>query len=134
MKTYIKDVAIGTKVICQYSNSPATMLGFYGGYVVLGWEERPMEGGGTGWNRTNGNFTAMVRDITIGKEYDHINWFYWVGRSCTVEMFEQAIINPNQVCAGCNLPAPHTNPNVGDKFVCVACKFLADLDAVSANG
>jgi len=135
MKQYIKNLPIGTRVLYEYTSSEATMLGYYGGYAVIGWEEKPTNSvGSIGWHRTSPNFTTMVGNVDIREDFDKMNWFYWISKTSMVEVLEDKILNANQVCVGCNLPAPHASPNVGDKFICIACKFFADLDAVASGG
>jgi hypothetical protein len=129
MKKRVLDVPVGTDV--SYNNVVSKIIAHCGDNILLGWKTKPM---GMGWSRTHDNFKYLQDDckLRIGDEY---HWFWYIGYYDSVEVLEETIINGNQVCMGCNLPAPHKAPNVGaDKFICVACEFLSDLDAVAAGG
>lgn len=89
------------------------------------------------WNgRKNNN--ACSRDLIdrySGTEFNVIpayiknmpyEWFKWFMGNFTVKVIE-AIISPDQVCIGCNLPSPHVKPNLDNKFQCVSCKVLETL-------
>jgi hypothetical protein len=60
---------------------------------------------------------------------DTTRWkfFSWMSGGTLVRLGAPEVKYPNQKCSGCGLPAPHKDPNVGDKFLCVGCKFLSEL-------
>jgi len=133
MNCYIKNVPVGTQFISEYSLHPCVLLEFFGGYALLGWDVKPDDM--NSWNRSHSNFRHMCNGgFVLGQEFNHINWFYWVSPTCMVDIIEDIVINANQVCSGCNLPAPHAAPNVGEKFVCASCSFLAGLDTAATGG
>ncbi len=127
IQKYIRNVPIGTRII--YGNIPAVVIARRGQYsqTLIGLDKIVH---GTGWPRNNG----QAYGIDIAPEYDYVKYFWWVENTEIVEVPETQIQNINQVCVGCNQPAPHAKPNVGDKFVCPPCMFLATLDVGAVGG
>jgi hypothetical protein len=53
--------------------------------------------------------------------------YVWTNAHLMVKLVEPLIKHPNQKCIGCNLPAPHADPNKAGEFVCVSCALLGTL-------
>ena|SRR5271165_6400108 len=129
IKKHIKDVPVGTTI--KWDNRFWVKLPDFSGACTIGCEKLQKE---YVWGRQSNNFSLMTREFPLRKEFDHIQYFYWINQLVAVYLEEDEILFSNQICIGCNLPAPHIAPNVGDKFICTSCKFLQTLDVVPASG
>jgi hypothetical protein len=68
--------------------------------------------------------------ITAGQSVPNINDYlygWWYGNEMKVQLCEEPIRFPAQVCMDCKIPAPHAKPNVGLQFVCASCIVLREL-------
>lgn len=83
---------------------------------------------------------VKIRQTTIAFEEQHgrIGWpmpqeyncgFGWhVDYDLRVMLLFNEIISPNLKCSVCQLPAPHSHPNVGNEFfICTGCRVLGEL-------
>jgi hypothetical protein len=138
-----QDIELGMEISYNaYSmNLVSTVIALDTNTFLIGWKEKPLKsisGIQIGWGRDSCDFDCIKRSPNRKKlihNFYEYNYFWWVGyNDGNYAIVSAVIISPNQVCIGCNLPSPHVKPNIKDKFACVACRFLADLDGVALGG
>jgi hypothetical protein len=75
------------------------------------------------WSRDPKNYIT-----TDNREYSNeYKQHAWIPPGTLVKVIRSALLFLNQKCIGCNLPAPHVKPNVGDAFVCRSCQFIESI-------
>lgn len=123
---YIRNVRVGTIIeLCTHPGAPtieAEIIGWYiSGERCVAWNSEALYGKHvSGLDYANPSYH-------ITQSYKRYKYFQWVAAE-TIVSIVPAIISPNQVCIGCNLPAPHTKPNQPeDKFRCDFCTVMSDL-------
>jgi len=63
--------------------------------------------------------------IPIAKTF---KYYYWLSPLTEVWLAAEQIVKTDQICVGCNMPAPHGKANMPDnKFQCLSCKVLEEL-------
>src|SRR5271165_4338844 len=127
-------ITLGTKVL--YYETPAIVVSHKNnmGMFLIATNTKPTC---WGWDTDSYNYTDLKKSFIKSISSDDIKnykWYWWVQADDSRCVLDDIIISPNQVCIGCNLLSPHVKPNINDKFVCVACRFLADLDGVALGG
>jgi hypothetical protein len=61
--------------------------------------------------------------------YDQCDYCVWIPCHVMVKHITKSIIlHPDQKCIGCDLPAPHAQPNNGNNFVCISCKVIDEIN------
>lgn len=83
---------------------------------------------GIGWEKGNHLTVSMIKKSHHTDDINEYDWYHWV-ISDEYVMIDEVIINKDQMCMNCNLPAPHCQPNMNDKFVCVSCMTLTSLES-----
>lgn len=127
---YIRDVPLGTEI--NYQGVDTTIVGRHiNGNLLIGWTRKNNY---FGWAIEVYSYLMTDKQLEKVPDFNSYAWFHWVVGSETCLVIQKQMISPNQVCIGCNLPAPHVKPNVDDKFVCAPCKFLRELDGGSGGG
>lgn len=99
-------------IVGKASCKKQTLIAWNGSKINFGWKY--------------GSYGKRPTDNMLD-HHDSFQWYWWLFDDAEVFIKSDLILNSKQVCDCCNLPAPHTKPNVGDKFVCVSCNFLSGI-------
>lgn len=140
--TAIKDVELGSHLhvsiinyvphIVLYNEShkqlDAVLIGIYANTDrCIAWKENNDLGGLASYVKNGlGRWSKNPESYVMIPESKDYIYYKWIGADIRVKVID-CIISPNQVCAGCNLPAPHAKPNVSDIYVCKSCEFIGTL-------
>lgn len=94
--------------------------------ACLGWFTEPSN---MSWQNFGPYFNEVYKQYT--ERVDNLSEYkygLWINAEIECSL---GILNLDQKCMNCRLPAPHTNPNQPDnKYLCSSCVLLKELDTL----
>jgi hypothetical protein len=106
---------------------------FYSDEMCIGWHSNEALGlrgiSGNPVKNAADKWKSDTRRYTMASNASDYMFYEWVSRDTLVKLKKEIVVSPNRKCIGCNLPAPHGDPNLPEnKFQCLSCKVLKDLE------